>query len=221
MKKITLSVLGLLLTWTIQTQACPRSEQQFICPGDRVVSEINIEGTVVGVNIHRGEVAFKTSTGSTYTEPKETLSLGMGCLELYCVGDTVVSEINIVGKIIGVNPYTRSIAFKTTTGSVYTENIETVALGLGCVYGYCFDDTVISEINITGRVIAVNAYNGMVAYRTVTGSIYTDSYETLSTSAYCDTYGEYSRAQEVYPVVSSQKYSIKKLKYSAKRPTLR
>jgi hypothetical protein len=204
--------------------ACPRSADQLICPGDRIVSNDNIVGKVLGVNPFRRTIAFRSNLiGSTYTREKSTLALGLGCLEMYCVGDRIVSDDNIVGTILAVNPYQNTIAFRSNLiGSVYTRRLESLSLGLGCVRGVCVSDTIISADNINGTVLAVNPFSASVAFRSKsTGSVYTRYSDTLSSAEYCDTYGNYQRSQQRFPLVDHDLYISIDIKFSQQRPQLR
>ena len=220
MKSILSILTGLILVSSIQANACPRSANQLICPGDTIVSSDNIVGTVMGVNPFQGNVAFRSTGGYTYTRDKQTLALGIGCLDMYCVGDRIVSSDSIVGTILAVNPYNRTVGFRSTGGYIYTRQIETLALGLGCVRGVCVDDTVISSDNITAKVLAVNPYNRTVGFRSTGGYIYTRQADSLSSSEYCDTYGQYPRTQQSFPLVNEKIYVDINFKFSIQRPLL-
>ncbi|MBK8203570.1 MAG: hypothetical protein IPK68_15005 [Bdellovibrionales bacterium] len=174
--------------------ACHRSAEQLICPGDTVVSNDNIVGTVLGVNPFHGNIAFRSnSSGTTYTRSKMSLALGLGCLEMYCVGDQIVSSENIVGTILAVNLHQNSIAFRSHSfGYIYTRRLESLSLGLGCVRGICVGDTIISSDNINAKVLAVNPFSSAVAFRSnSSGNVYTRAADSLSSSEYCDSYGSY------------------------------
>lgn len=223
MRSVLSILVGLILGSAIQANACPRIANQLICPGDTVVSNDNIVGTVLGVNPYQGTVAFRSVvTGTVFTRNKQTLALGLGCLEMYCVGDRIVSNDNIVATILAVNPYQNTVAFRSVvTGTVFTRNLNTLALGLGCVRGICVDDKIISSDNIVGKVLAVNPFNGTIAFKSdITGTVFTRSSQTLASSEYCDTYGSYPRSHNRYPFVNDKMYIDKDLKFSLQRPQL-
>lgn len=223
MKSILSILSGLILVSSIQANACPRSANQLICPGDTIVSNDNIVGTVRGVNPFQGNVAFRSnSSGSTYTRNKLSLALGLGCLEMYCVGDRIVSSDNIIGTILAVNPFQNTIAFRSnSSGSVYTRSLESLSLGMGCVRGVCVGDTIISSDNITAKVLAVNPFSRNVAFRSnLSGSVYTREADTLSSAEYCDTYGQYPRTHNRYPFINDKVYIDINLKFSIQRPQL-
>lgn len=222
--KFNLSILalaGLILGFTLQASACPHSVNQFICPGDKIVSDDNIVGTVVGVNPYQGTIVFKSDySGNTFTRNKSTLGIGLGCLEIFCVGDGIVSNDNIYAHILAVNPYNNTISFRSDySGNVFTRALQSLALGFGCVLGICVEDTVISSDNITATVLAVNPFNGEVAFRSnYSGRVFTRQAETLATSKYCDTYGEYPRRHKRFPFVNEASYIDIHFKWNLKRP---
>lgn len=83
------------------------------CVGDVVVSANGFTGAIAGVNPYAGTAAVhwdKTPEGVwgdlINTIPITGLSLGYGCLNNFCVGDTVISSNGFVGIIVGINKYT-------------------------------------------------------------------------------------------------------------------
>ncbi len=219
---ITLTISGSLIG--SMAYSCPRSVDQLVCPGDRVVTHDNIVGTVRAVNPFQGTIAIQSSSsGNIYTRPKTTLALGEGCLEMYCVGDRVVNNKNIIGTVIAVNPYRGTIAFQSSSsGYVYTEDLSGFALGLGCLKGVCIQDKVISADNIVGKILAVNSFDGNVAFISLSsGNVYTRPVETFSLTTYCEEYGTAQRSIVRYPVVDERSFLAPTFQFSLNRPALR
>lgn len=93
------------------------------------------------------------------------------CIRGYCVNDIAVAR-NTLGTIIAVHPTTNEITIRFNSSDpesrpssyVKTFSIDQVAVGKGCVGGFCLDQTVVAG-NKKGTVIAVNPENGQVAIR--------------------------------------------------------
>ena len=208
-KKLLAVLIGAVLISGLKTQACEHNAEQFICPGDIVISDDNISGKVLGVNPFQNTVAFYHSySGITYTRPVSTLALGIGCLQGVCVGDIVISDDNISGKVLGVNPFQNTVAFyHSYSGITYTRPLSTLALGLGCIQGVCVGDIVISDDNISGKVIGVNPFQNTVAfYNSYSGNTFTKKVETLSSSQFCEAYKGRSRKIMRYPEIDTKIY---------------
>lgn len=219
-----LSSFAVLMVASQDSYACGRTYQQLICPGDTVVSADSVIGTVVGVNAYQGTVAFRSkATGNMFTRSKSTLALGLGCLEMFCVGDSVVSDDSVQGIILAVNPYDSTVAFQSVaTGNVFVRQLQTLALGIGCVQGVCVADTVISSDNVEGIVLATNPFQNTVAFQSkATGNVFVREATTLANAQYCDTYGEYSRSKQRYPFVNEKAYIDHRFKFAMKRPALK
>ena len=91
-----------------------------------------------------------------------------------CPGDRVVDPSGYVGHVRAVNPFhgTVAINYGGTSDSQY--NISSVALGLGCLEGYCTGDLVVDASGYRGNIDGVNPYNRTVAinYGGTSDSIY-------------------------------------------------
>lgn len=223
MKK-TISLFALVLMFAGLAQAkgtCPRSQDQLICPGDKVVTADNELAEVLGINPFAGTAAVQNGYYEIRTLPKKSLALHEGCLGMICIGDFVVNKKNIPGKVIGVNPYTRQVAFQDGYFEVRTENIENLSLGLGCVKGICVGDDVISSTNDFGKVIAVNHYSQKVAYQNGYFEIYTVDAETLSSTKYCADYGDKHRSVLSFPLLDKKVYVDLNFQFSLTRPLLK
>ena len=220
MKQLFL-VIAALVCLSAQAQACPHNKSQYICPGDKAIASNNLVGKVLAVNAFKGTVAIQSlATGSVFTFAKADLALGLGCLGLYCVNDTVVASNNLVGRIIGVNPYRNTIAVRSNaTGSVFTFASNDLALGLGCVRGICVGDKIVASNNMVGKVLAVNFAKGTAAVQSsATGSVFTFRADDLASSEYCDEYGEVTRTEEVYPVINPHIYADQSFRFQTQRP---
>lgn len=203
---------------------CPRTRGRLICPGDTVVTNDNIVATVQGVNPRRENISVRSNySGKVYNRSKKSLAIGAGCLGIYCVGDTVVTNDNIVAKVLAVNPYTNNIAVRSNySGKVYTRSADSLSLGLGCVYDICVGDEVITDDNIVAKVLAVNSYANNIAVRSnYSGKVYTRSLDTLASAEYCDDYGSYHRSLSSYPVFDEALVVDLSFRFSLRRPVQR
>ncbi len=147
--------------------ACPRSQHQLICTQDAVVDSSNNRGRVIGINPSTQNAAVMRDWDSGMeTVSVRTLALGLGCVAGACVGDMVVDSSNNVGKIIAVNPYSRSVVIlRDWDSGVETVSIKAAAIGLGCLGNVCVGNRVVDSSNNTGVVLAVNPYTGNAALK--------------------------------------------------------
>lgn len=194
--------------------ACPRSRSQLMCPGDTVVSPSGSVGKVVAINRHTGSVSYEVYS-SIYSADKKSLALGEGCLGLYCVGDTVVSLSGSEGEIVAVNPYLDRIAYKVY-GSVYLADRKDLALALGCSMGVCVGDKVVTPSSSRGTVTAINRSTKQAAVK-IYGSTYIHNITALSSTNYCETYGDREREYDEYPFVDESMYTEVDFIYSRQR----
>lgn len=219
MKKTLLSlVAGFLLISGAQANACPRSQERLICPGDKVVDNNGNVGVASGINPFQNQVSI--DFGDSYDTIKNIkyTALGLGCLEGYCVGDFAVDNNGNRGRIDAVNPYNRTVALNY--GGRYDEikNIKSVALGIGCMMGYCVGDRVIDNNGNRGIIEAINSYTGQAAIS------YGGPYDTikniqyLASSKFCATYGDQERSVKVFPILIESKYISLDFKFSLTRP---
>lgn len=208
--------------------ACPnRHHDNLICPGDPVVSSNGWVGNVLAINPRNHTAGIRWtinsdgySVNSRGTYNIDELAIGIGCVAGYCVEDKVVSVNGWEGTIIGVNPYNKKAGVRWhrnsdgyPVNSSGTHDIDDLAIGLGCVAGYCVGDEVVSENGWEGTIIGVNPYNekaGVRWYRNSDGysvnSSGTHNIRNLANAKFCEEYGEDYRA------VDSNQYIIDRLK---------
>jgi preprotein translocase subunit YajC len=198
--------------------ACPHNQQQFMCPGDPVVDSSGYSGNVVAVNPFQKTVAVNYGGAINSQYPIQTVALGLGCFEGYCVGDSVVDSSGYPGKVSAVNPYNGNIAinYGGTISSLY--GLATVALGLGCDQGYCVGDQVVDSSGYAGTLVAINYANDMVAinYGGTISSIY--KIQTVSSTQFCATYGDADRSVPRFPVFDASLYISPDFQFSLSRP---
>lgn len=218
MKKLFTLVTLLVLIYNHPALACPRDQQNLICTGDSVVKPNGWSGVVLGINNFKKTAAVRSSNkfsnSSRGTYKISDLAIGFGCVNGYCVGDKVTGDNPTIngwrGTIIGVNPYLKKAAVKWHRSS---DNIPTrlrgifeirdLAIGLGCVMGYCVGDLVIDAKGWTGHIIGVNAAkkNAGVKWFRSPDNISTQSSDTtlienLSNSKFCEDYDVKYRSHE-------------------------
>ncbi len=209
--------LALLVLSATTAEACEHTRQQFICPGDSVVDQYNRLGRVRGVNPFQQTASYQLQAGSLATDDISTLALGMGCLEAFCVNDRIVDQYNRAGIVIAVNPYSNTVAYRLTAGSIASDDISTLTVNYGCVMGYCVGDDIVDQYNRAGRIVAVSPYDSNVAYQLQAGSLATDSAETLSNSAFCADYGQQHRRMPRFTKLGKGRYVAPDFRWYSKR----
>jgi hypothetical protein len=107
--------------------------------------------------------------------------------QLICPDDTIVSDDNIVGFVVGVNPFQGTVAFRSkSTGNIITRDKLSLALGIGCLEMYCVGDTIVSNDNIVGTILAVNPFQNTIAFQSYSsGNVITRPLESLSFDIGC------------------------------------
>ena len=183
----------IVLTASPAAMACPHNLQQFICPGDPVVDSAGNPGTVDAVNPFQKTVAINYGGASDGQSSIETVALGVGCLAGFCVGDSVVDSAGNRGKVVAVNPYNNLLALNYGGASDGLSNVSTVALGMGCMLGYCVGDGVVDSAGNRGTIDAINYSNSNIAVNYGGASDGLSNIETLSSTNYCSTYGDADR----------------------------
>lgn len=212
-----LLALALLVVSTTAAEACPRNQQQFICPGDPVVDQYNRAGRVRAVNPFQKVASYSLNNGAIVSADIPTLALGMGCLEAFCVGDFVVDQYNRAGRVTAINPYTRVVAYVLNNGAIVSADAETVLVGYGCTLGYCTKDEVVDQYNRAGTIVALSPYQDVAAYRLNNGAIVSADIQTLSNSKFCEDYGVQHRQHRRYPALPKHKYLSPSFPYYSKR----
>lgn len=213
-------VVGLLGMQSLAL-ACPHNQQMFMCPGDPVVDSGGTSGTVKAINPFKHTVSmYEPAYGRNYEYSIEQVALGVGCLEGYCVGDSVVDSGGTSGKIVAVNPYNRQIAmYEPAYGRNYLYSIDQVSLGLGCMEGYCVGDQVVDSGGTNGTIVGINRANGQAAvYEPSYGRNYVYGIRTLGSTNFCTTYGDMERAVRVYPEMRVEMYITTELHFTLTRP---
>jgi preprotein translocase subunit YajC len=212
MKKLLLSLA--LLNFMGSALACDESKEQLLCSGDTVISKDGYVGKVIGLNVRSKNAMVKWhTTASGYSTNSRTkdkikdLSIGKGCLAYLCVGDTVTEKGGYVGRVLGINPNSQSVAVRWhTRANGYPTNSRTtvrarlLSIGSGCIEGICVDDTVMDDDGYVGTVIGVNPNSLEIAVRWyTTGSGYsinsrsTVSAQNLYIEKYCERYDNATR----------------------------
>ena len=207
----------LALAATTSAHACPHNQQQFICPGDPVVDEYNRAGRVRAVNPFQKVASYSLGNGAIVSADIQTLALGMGCLEAFCVGDRVVDEYNRAGRVMAVNPYNRTVAYALGNGAIVSADASTMLVAYGCTLGYCVKDEVVDEYNRAGTIIALSPYQDVAAYSLGNGAIVSADIQTLSNSKFCEDYGVQHRKHRRYPALPKHKYLSPSFPYFSKR----
>lgn len=221
MSKLFINALSMffLLALSGAAQACPHSEQQFMCPGDPVVDQFGNSGTVAAINPFQKTVAVNYGGSSNNQYDMKTVALGLGCLEGYCVGDSVVDQFGNSGTVSAVNPYNGNVSvnYGGSTNNLYP--VDTVALGMGCLQGYCVGDGVVDQFGNSGKIAAINYYNSQVAinYGRAVNNLY--NIQTVSTTAYCTTYGDAQRTVPRFPTIDINLYVSADFHFSLQRPS--
>lgn len=177
--KQCLVILFLCLSFNNSWANCPRTAEQFICPGDAVISFDAWEGIVQAVN-YRTQMAtvdWRVTNRGDYINqraeaPLRNLGLRQGCIYQFCVGDPVVSLEGWRGVITGVNPHAIRLGVHWRTDNSLNfisfrkmSSITMLSLGRGCVEGYCVGDLVANDEGWVGIVEAVNTFLNRVGVR--------------------------------------------------------
>lgn len=217
MKRFVLVALGVLLFVNQQANAC-HTQQNFICPGDKVVDENGYIGRVSGVNPFQKTVSINYGGSSDNIKSISSTALGMGCLEGYCVGDFAVDENGYRGRIDAVNPYNRTVAINYGGSNDNIKNIESVALGIGCMFGYCVGDGVTDDNGYKGKIDSINRYRGTAGVNYGGSNDNIKRIQVLSSSHICEDYGSRARSVQVFPILIEARYPSAKFKYTAARP---
>lgn len=222
MKTLPLLSALVLLFAAGSALACPRSKERFLCPGDLVIAESGMGGKVQSVNPFKKKIFVKfDGYTNAYEYTPDTLAIASGCLEGYCVGDKVIVESGMEGRIAGVNPYSRQAAIKFDGYSnAYYFSVDDLAVDYGCIEGYCVGDDVTTESGMTGRLVGLNFNNGKGA---VKFSGYSNKYlfdiQDLASHKYCETYGEQPRSRNRFPeAYDPSDFATPDFRYTKERP---
>ena len=218
MKSILSILTGLILVSSIQANACPRSQQRLICPGDKVVDNNGYVGMASGVNPFQQMVSINYGGSSDNIKSITSTAIGAGCLEGYCVGDLAIDDNGYRGRIDAVNPYNRTVAINYGGSSDNIKNIESISLGLGCMMGYCVGDKVIDDEGYKGEVDAINRFRGTAAVNYGGSSDNIKRIQSLSSSEFCSTYGDHERMVNIFPIIIESRYPSLDFKFTLTRP---
>ena len=209
--------VGILLTSSVQALACPHSQEMFICPGDKVVDQSGNIGRASGVNRFKNTISINYGGSADGIENMRTVFLGVGCIDGICVGDKVIDESGNRGRVDAVNPYNSMVAISYGGSADGLERVNTLALGMGCVLGYCVGDEVTDESGNRGVIDGVNRYNQTAAVNYGGSASGISRIRDLSSSVYCATYGDSSRSMKVFPMINTSIYPSPLFHFSAKR----
>lgn len=115
-KQLLIAFMSSLISILSSATECQHSPENYICPGDAIVTESMQLGTVRGVNPYTHMVAYEYQTLSSElfvnTKPADTFFVRYGCSFGICVGDLVITSDNFSGTVIGVNFYTGKVAIE-------------------------------------------------------------------------------------------------------------
>jgi len=215
-----------------QASACSRDEQQLICPGDRVVgtnysTSKSWGGRVQAVNPFRKTVSIHHDDGDLHTWDLDNVAIGVGCIQGYCVGDRAVgtnysTSKSWGGKIVAVNPYRQTVVIRHDDGDLHAWDLQNVAIGVGCIQGYCVGDGVVATNYSTskswgGKIVAVNPVKGTVSIHHNDGDLHTWDLQNVANSEYCAEYGSSARKHRRFPFLDERSYRVKKWKYGLRR----
>ena len=197
--------------------ACPHSIQQFICPGDSVVNAYGMAGTAVAVNPFQKTVAMRTSLGTIQQEKLVDIAIGEGCLEAFCIGDVVSNHYGMTGAIAAVNPYSGKVVLRTSLGTLQLEKLSDMLVAYGCNSGYCVGDRIVNKYGMEGVIYALSPYDNKAAMQTSLGTIQLENIEDLSSTNFCEAYGEQERGYSRYPGLPSDQYLAPSFHYYHRR----
>lgn len=218
MKTILSILAGLILVYSNQANACSRSQEKLFCPGDSVVDSYGYSGSVSGVNLFQQTLAINYGGSTDSIRSIKSTAIGIGCLEGYCVGDFAVDDSGFRGRIDAINPYNRTVAIDYGGRSNGIKDIESVALGLGCMLGSCVGDFVTDGSGHRGSVDAINRFRGTAAVSYGGRSDSIKLIQSLSTSKFSATYGDDKRILNVFPIIIESRYPSLDFKFTLTRP---
>ena len=115
-KQLLIVFMSSLISALSYATDCQHSPENYICPGDSIVTESRQLGTALGVNPYTHMIAYEYQTNSQQifknTKSADTFFVTYGCSFGICVGDSIISSENYSGTVIGVNFYTGKVAFE-------------------------------------------------------------------------------------------------------------
>jgi hypothetical protein len=221
MHRLLFSATTFLAISSLSALACPHNAHQFICPGDQVVDPSGDRGEVRAINPAEETAAVKyQNSGEDQNWEVADLALRQGCLDGICVGDLAVDSSGSRGIIDAVNPYSSTIAIRYRGNSEdQIWDASNVAMGFGCIRGYCVGDKVVDASGDEGVIEALNRNSNVAAvkYRGNSEDQIWDVF-TLSSSVFCATYGESQRHSRFFPTFAANQYISPALHFSLKRP---
>lgn len=122
-KQLLIVFMSSLISALSYATDCQHSPENYICPGDSIVTESGRLGTALGVNPYTHMIAYEYHFDTLIvrqTKPVETIFVTYGCSFGICVGDSIISpETNDRGTVTGVNLYTGMVSFEIKTGANY------------------------------------------------------------------------------------------------------
>lgn len=181
-----------------QQGGCQRTEQRFICPGDRVIDQNGDLGVVRGANPFQGTVAVNYGGSTSYSKNIPTLSITEGCVRGFCVGDSVIDANGDAGVIKGVNPFNVTVAINYGGSTSYHRSLKTLSVTFGCLKGFCIGDSVIDSNGDSAIVTAINFIHQTAAINFGGSTSYSKNVETLSATNYCVDYEDRYREMTSY-----------------------
>jgi hypothetical protein len=145
--------------------ACPRSEQQLICPGDRIADTNGYTGHVLGVNgeDHEASISYDAGYANAVLD-LSSLAIQEGCIGSVCVGDRGTDNSGHQGRVIALNPNSFVAVFKYDSGANNgVIALKDLALSMGCLENYCAGDTITDANGYLGKILAINYFNRNVS----------------------------------------------------------
>lgn len=177
---------------------CQRSQQKFICPGDRVVDSSGYNAVVVGVNPFSGNIVVSYGGPSSVIHTLSSLALAEGCVAGLCVGDRVVDSSGYNALVSAVNPFRRTVAINYGGTTSSHQNPEALSVTFGCIQGLCIGDRVIDSSGYSAIIVAINFARHTVAVNYGGSTSVHQRPESLSVTNYCADYPTLYREMTSY-----------------------
>lgn len=112
------------------------------------------KGTIVGVNAYQKHITIKFQDESILAMNFSKTSVGSGCLRAICVGNKGHAS-NFGGEVVAINKYENKISMLLENGKYFTFKSNNVAVGKGCLSGFCVGDKA-GYGPFAGEVVGIN-----------------------------------------------------------------
>ncbi|QDK40921.1 hypothetical protein DOM21_05505 [Bacteriovorax stolpii] len=143
-------------------------------------------GVIIGVNPVTKMISLRYNSGVIETVSAQHVSVGKGCLRGYCVGERAAINTR-VGRIIGVNPIKYYISVMLDSGVIESVSQEYVAVGKGCLSGYCVGDRG-AVGSRAGKIVGVNPLKNEIALTFDSGVSESVHIDNVSVNSLCYQY---------------------------------